>query len=728
MATTYTQTLPALENDDQFESETNAFNQTKVILNTSWGIILCCLGWISLSYYLGEPTIALLISPALLGTILAVILAKFGKPLLARTVWVSSGIVAVTLANFTIHPTANPEIMYLVLIGGPFLTFTIGNENLQLILTLGATALSLTAVFVLGHDYFGPPLIEEPMASKYIGPGTLVMVLVLVSIEMATFGIMAHHFQKRLEASRKKARLASRAKTDFLAAMSHEIRTPMNGVVGMIEILESSNLTTEQSRIVETISDSSMALLTIIEDILDMSRIEAGKLELALEKTDILSVFEKSADTLRPFAEAHNVCLSIHSDPDLPRFMTCDPGRLRQITLNLLSNAIKFSKRPAAEPCGRAMLKVQRGTEGTLEIVVSDNGIGVDSSFLESLFEPFEQSSKVKVNNFGGSGLGLAIVSQLVEKFGGSIEVDSEFGQGATFTVQIPILDPEGSIKLPDLSGKTIACYQGMNWNLNQFRTIAEASNGEFKVYETKEDLVTAAQSSNDDVVYLVCFQNENGDKTVATGHDAWNFSPDTKAIYLTRSQSHLSEQYVRNHIVLLGGPVLPSAFADALTRAFNPSAPQQPSPVQITGERSRSREDVAELRILAAEDNEINRMVLLAQLEKLGVSPVVVENGAKAYEQWKSGNFDLILTDCQMPELDGFELTRMIRAEEAESGANGIPIIAITANALRGEADRCLSEGMDGYLSKPTSLNGLEDILSQHLPKNGLLQNVAPR
>lgn len=163
-------------------------------------------------------------------------------------------------------------------------------------------------------------------------------------------------------------------KTDFLAAMSHEIRTPMNGVVGMVEILETSKLTTEQSRIVETIRDSSTALLSIIEDILDMSRIEAGKLALTLQQTEILKVFEKSADTLRHFADAHNVTLSMCYDPQLPKFVSCDPGRLRQITLNLLSNAIKFSKSHPGDPRGQVLLSIGYSDQGDLEFSVSDNG------------------------------------------------------------------------------------------------------------------------------------------------------------------------------------------------------------------------------------------------------------------------------------------------------------------------------------------------------------------
>ena len=284
---------------------------TKVIIKTSWGIIICCLGWMGLAFYLDEPVIALLTGPALFGTVLAVVLALLEMPLLARSVWSAFGILSVTLANFTLPSAANPEIMYLVLLGGPFLTFAIGRENFHLMLTFCATAISLCAVLVLGNDFFGTPLVNEDIARNYLAPGTLIMVFILIGIEMGTFGILAHTDQVRLEASRRQARRASRAKSDFLAAMSHEIRTPMNGVVGMVEILETSKLTTEQSRIVETIKDSSTALLSIIEDILDMSRIEAGKLALTLQQTEILKVFEKSADTLRHFADAHNVTLSI---------------------------------------------------------------------------------------------------------------------------------------------------------------------------------------------------------------------------------------------------------------------------------------------------------------------------------------------------------------------------------------------------------------------------------
>lgn len=235
---------------------------TKVIIKTSWGIIICCLGWMGLAFYLDEPVIALLTGPALFGTILAVVLALLEMPLLARSVLIAFGILAVTLANFTLHSAANPEIMYLVLLGGPFLTFAIGRENLHLMLTFCATAISLSAVLILGNDFFGPPWVNEDIARNYLAPGTLIMVFILIGIEMGTFGILAHTDQVRLEASRRQARRASRAKTDFLAAMSHEIRTPMNGVVGMVEILETSKLTTEQSRIVETIRDSSTALLS----------------------------------------------------------------------------------------------------------------------------------------------------------------------------------------------------------------------------------------------------------------------------------------------------------------------------------------------------------------------------------------------------------------------------------------------------------------------------------
>ena len=707
--------------DVEYISDENidASIHTKVMLRTSWGIILVCLGWLGLSFYLNEPGIAILTGPALLGTIIAAVLTYSGKPLLARSIWTAMGIFVFSLSNFKIHPAGDPELMYIVMIGGPFLTFAIGRENLHLAVAVAATIISLCAVLVLGNDYFGPPWIGEAVAKKYLASGTLIMVVLLICMEMATFGILAHGTQKRLEASRKEARRASRAKTDFLAAMSHEIRTPMNGVVGMAEILENSELTAEQSRMVETIRDSSIALLTIIEDILDLSRIEAGKLSLTLQQTEILKVFEKSADTLRPFAEAHNVTLSMCFDPRLPKFMNCDPGRLRQITLNLLANAIKFSKRSPEDPSGQVFLYLRLTEQGDLELVVSDDGIGIAPEFLADLFDPFEQSAEVRRHDFGGSGLGLTIVAQLVEKFGGSIDVESELGHGTTFTVQLPIDDPAGQINLPDLSGKTVACFQDSDHGAANLQKCVECCNGEFKIYETKEDLISAAQVKNDNVVYIVPFAlNRLQDDSSPVGPTAWNFHPGTKTIFMSRSQIHLAEQNMQDHIVLMSSPVLTSALCEALVQIFDLKTAHGYIPQLEASQSNSSNSDAPAIRILAAEDNKINQLVLTAQLKELGHSAAVVDDGAKAYELWKQGDFDLILTDCQMPNVDGFELLAMIREEEAAQHTGPIPIIAITANALRGEGERCLSLGMDAYLTKPTTLGELENTLNKHFEK----------
>ena len=717
----------SVEEDESHDEITESIN-TAVVMKTSWGIILCGTAWMSMSYYLNEPFIIMLTIPAFLGTILAFALVLLGRPLLGRCIWNASGLVAVTWANFTVHSAANPEIMYLILIGGPFLTFAIGKENLQLTLMLVATAISFGAVLMLGNDFFGPPIIGEEVSKNYLASGILIMVFFLICIEMGTFGILAHTNQLRLKESRKQARHASHAKSDFLAAMSHEIRTPMNGVVGMVEILENSKLTTEQSRIVETIRDSSTALLSIIEDILDMSRIEAGKLELTLQKTEVLKVFEKSADTLRPFAEAHNVNLSMSFDPRLPEFISSDPGRLRQITLNFLSNAIKFSKRPAEDPSGLVLLKIGYCEQGNLELSISDNGIGIVPEFLPNLFDPFEQSAEVRRLNFGGSGLGLAIVSQLAEKLGGSIGVESQPGLGSTFTVCLPIVDPEGRIHLPDLTGKTIGCFDCPTGGVPHVRKLIESCNGEFVVFQTKEDLVAAAQTQDDNVVYIVPNGfDQRQDGIAPVGQSAWNLPQDTKMIFLSKSQDELAKQQTSGRIVLLSSPVLISALTEAFTRVFDLGSPKQ----QILGSDmshvSPSNTSAGAPRILAAEDNETNRVVLTAQLNKLEYSSVVVEDGAKAFELWKTGEFDLILTDCKMPKVDGFELTRMIREEEAKQGTGHFPIIAITANALRGENDRCLSAGMDAYLTKPTTLDELEVTLKKYLGKTAKAHRFVP-
>jgi PAS domain S-box-containing protein len=391
-----------------------------------------------------------------------------------------------------------------------------------------------------------------------------------------------------LERSRHQAEQASQAKSTFLATMSHEIRTPVNGVIGMVDVLQQTALQPHQLEMVQLIQQSADALLEIIDDILDISRIEAGKLEIDNAPMSLSQVVEKVCALSRHVAAGKRVDLTVFIDPDLPAQVAGDAVRLSQVLFNLIGNAIKFSSTEdrRGQVSVRALLAVQSGNQATVELRISDDGIGMDNATVERLFTPFTQADASTTRRFGGTGLGLAISRKLVQLMGGSINVQSALHRGSTFTVQ------------------------------------------------------------------LLC----------------------------TR---------------VLAGLVAPSGTA----------APAK----QLTGTWQRG------LRVLVAEDHETNQKVILQQLSLLGLEVELAGDGAEALERWRKGNFSLVLTDLHMPVMDGYQLAAAIRAEER--GIQRIPIVALTANALKSEAEHCRQVGMDDYMSKPAPLARLHGMLEKWLP-----------
>jgi len=300
----------------------------------------------------------------------------------------------------------------------------------------------------LGYDYFGGPYISEEIGSvlRYV---VYLTVFAVLAIELLLIGNLTETFNQRLTESEERAIAANQAKSAFLAAMSHEIRTPMNGVVGMMELLDQSPLSHEQKRFLATARRSSYALLRIIDDVLDVSKIDAGKLELAPEKTDLLAQVESTVEVMRGYADERNVTVRFRYDLSLPKFVMMDGGRLGQITLNLLSNAIKFSsprdRDGLSAPRAEVVVQVTRLGEihdgrGQFVLEFRDNGIGMDADFMREMFEPFTQSGASTALHFGGTGLGLTIVKQLVDKLDGQIAVQSAVGKGTTIRIRCPSL------------------------------------------------------------------------------------------------------------------------------------------------------------------------------------------------------------------------------------------------------------------------------------------------
>ncbi|MDX9886983.1 PAS domain S-box protein [Thauera sp.] len=535
--------------------------------------------------------------------------------------------------------------------------------------------------------------------------------------------------ERELVTARVEAERANAAKNTFLANMSHEIRTPMNGVIGMIEVLQQSSLSGPQMEMANIIRDSSFALLDVINDILDFSKIEAGRLEVDKVVMSVADVVEKVCGIVDRMALKKNVELTLFTDPAIPEQVMGDPGRLRQILINLTNNAIKFSSatpRPG-QVSVRALL-VESDAEGPrLEFEVADNGIGLDANSLARIFSPFVQADVSTTREYGGTGLGLAISRQLAHMLGGEIRVSSEPGVGSLFSFSLPLeLAPGPNAaarhpgRLAGLSCLVLGAPDGMASDLATYLAYDEA------VVERTADPAIARQwiasrpSGRLIVVIDAHVPNPPLDELRATARA--QPESDTHFVVIRRGlRRGLREE--DSHLVSVDGNALTRRTvldAVAIAAGLVPTPREEVAGVTKTPLKSLSSEMLRRRgeRILVAEDNEINRSVIQHQLALLGYVADIADNGGEALARWRQGGHALLLTDLHMPEMDGYGLTAAIRG--AEGSGQHLPIIALTANALKSEALRCMAAGMDDYLTKPVLLDQLQAMLEKWLPTPG--------
>lgn len=535
-----------------------------------------------------------------------------------------------------------------------------------------------------------------------------------------------------LEQSRREANEASRAKSAFLAAMSHEIRTPMNGVIGMVELLQQSTLTNTQVEMADLIRESAFSLLGIIDDVLDFSKIEAGKMEIEHAPMPVAETVEMVCGMLNSLAGKKGVELTLFTDPAIPPEVLGDTGRLRQVLINLVNNAIKFSSggARAGRVSIRAVLVERSPEQAVVEFKVIDNGIGMDETTQRRLFTAFTQADVSTTRRFGGTGLGLVICSQLVKLMRGDFSMQSELGKGSVFSVRIPFALPDtesvAAEKIPRLAGLSCVVVGGPEGMAEDIATYLSYDGASVK---RAQDLA-AARILEDSLppgqwiwVVDVAGQSPTPDElhAIVRAHP----EQDIHFVVVVIGRGQRRRPRVEDIDLLsvdgngLTHETLLTAVAIAAGRA-HAIKEERHSGKSKSEARPPSRDEALQQGrlILMAEDNEINRKVIVQQLALLDFAADVVENGRIALERWRSGNYALLLTDLHMPEMDGYELTATIRAEER--GIRRIPIVALTANALRGEADRCRAAGMDDYLSKPAQLMDLKTTLEKHLPQTG--------
>lgn len=544
-----------------------------------------------------------------------------------------------------------------------------------------------------------------------------------------------HRIKERtdaLETAKMTAEKANEAKSTFLATMSHEIRTPMNGIIGTVDLLRKTELSTSQFRMTDTIRESSFSLLRILDDILDFSKIEAGKLELEKLPVSLAEIIEAVGRILVSVAYQRQIDLKLYIDPRLPDGLVGDPVRLRQILYNLAGNAIKFTE---TTPDTTGVVRISAELlEENLEytqvlLKVSDNGRGMTQRQINYVFHPFNQAEGSITRKFGGTGLGLSICQRLTALMYGDINVESEPGKGTEFAVRLPMRRSEEVSYLPKdaLNGLFICLFTQDSDNQQFISDYLLYSGAELDIANSVDALLNRAEQlkalpPKQQAVWLL---DATYEQIAAKDISTLITHPKLQAVkfVVITNQVELSDTHFDNVVYLHSAPLCRSQLLDAVLVISGRKGRAQPQTHHylLNQQNVPSAAEAKQQRklVLLAEDNMMNQRVIVEQLNALGYAVDVADDGIIALEKWRQYHYPLVLTDLHMPNMSGYDLAKAIRKEglQRADDSDFTRIIAITANALKGEEQKCLSIGMDAYITKPLELVTLQSVMQRWLP-----------